>query len=109
MTTASSPTWCAFDSPTAAARIEALESQACSVDLRKCASTAAPTFSEDVACILDRLVHAGFEQAIVLDLTLPEFRETLSVVRVIVPGMDGPGVVRDGPSPRARKRAEGPA
>ena len=54
-------------------------------------------------------MHAGFEQAIVLDLTLPEFRETLSVVRVIVPGMDGPGVVRDGPSPRARKRAEGPA
>jgi YcaO-like protein with predicted kinase domain len=87
-------------------RIEELEAQPCSVDLHECTSMAAQTFSEDVACILDQLVHAGFGRAIVVDLTLPEFRETLSVVRVIVPGMDGPGVVRDGPSPRTRKLAK---
>ena len=86
-------------------RIDELEAQPCSVDLAACASVAAPTFREDVARILDRLVHAGFGRAIVVDLTLAEFRETLAVVRVIVPGMDGPGRVRDGPSARVRKLA----
>jgi YcaO-like protein with predicted kinase domain len=90
-------------------RIEELESQSCSVDLREYTTVAAATFREDVDCILERLVEAGFRRALALDLTLPEFSETLSVVRVIIPGMDGPGVERYGPSGRARKLAEGPA
>ncbi|HLZ26172.1 MAG TPA: YcaO-like family protein [Chloroflexota bacterium] len=88
-----------------AARIAELEAQPPTVDLR--ASHAAPTFEADVETLLDRLVHVGVTQAIVVDLTLPAFGETLSVVRVIVPRLDGPGFDRGDPSPRAAAFAAG--
>jgi ribosomal protein S12 methylthiotransferase accessory factor len=44
------------------------------------------TFDEDVAWELERLLAAGIERAIVVDLTRPEFR--IPVVRVIVPGLE---------------------
>jgi hypothetical protein len=37
----------------------------------------------------------------VVDLTLPPYRDVLSVVRVIVPMLDGPGFEHGHPSPRA--------
>jgi ribosomal protein S12 methylthiotransferase accessory factor len=44
------------------------------------------SFAEDVAWEVDRLIAAGLEQAIVVDLTKPEFG--LPVVRVVVPGLE---------------------
>jgi YcaO-like protein with predicted kinase domain len=44
------------------------------------------TFEEDVKLLLDRLRHVGLEQAIVVDLTKPEFG--VPVVRVVVPGLE---------------------
>jgi ribosomal protein S12 methylthiotransferase accessory factor len=82
-------------------RIAELESQPATVDLRDRQSHAAPTFQQDVEHLLERLVRIGVEQAIVVDLTLPEFRDVLSVVRVIVPMLDGPGFEHGHPSPRA--------
>ncbi len=82
-----------------------LESQPCSVDLRERASDAAASFRQDVELLLERLGGIGVDRTIVVDLTLPEFRDVVSVVRVIVPGLDGPGVVRAQPSPRAAMAA----
>jgi ribosomal protein S12 methylthiotransferase accessory factor len=83
-------------------RIAELEAQPATVDLRTHESEAAPTFDEDVEHLLARLVRVGVTQAIVVDLTLPAFRDVLSVVRVIVPMLDGPGFEQGHPSPRAR-------
>ena len=44
------------------------------------------TFEEDVKLLLDRLREAGLEQAIVVDLTKPEFG--IPVVRVVIPGLE---------------------
>jgi ribosomal protein S12 methylthiotransferase accessory factor len=44
------------------------------------------TFEEDVKLLLDRLRGAGLEQAVVVDLTKPEFG--IPVVRVVVPGLE---------------------
>ena len=82
-------------------RIVELEAQPATVDLREHQSEAAPTFTEDVERLLARLEHVGVTQAIAVDLTLPEFRDVLSVVRVIVPKLDGPGFEQGHPSPRA--------
>jgi YcaO-like protein with predicted kinase domain len=46
------------------------------------------TFAADVAWELDRLRERGFERVIAVDLTKPEFR--LPVVRVVIPGLEGP-------------------
>jgi ribosomal protein S12 methylthiotransferase accessory factor len=88
-------------------RIAELESTPATVDVRAhtTSSAANATFDRDVALLLERLADVGVEQAVVFDLTLPAFREALSVVRVVVPGLDGPAVVRDRPSPRAAKLA----
>jgi ribosomal protein S12 methylthiotransferase accessory factor len=52
-----------------------------------------PTFNselvhDDVEWILGRLVRAEFNQVVVVDLTLPALR--IPVVRVVVPGLEGP-------------------
>jgi len=49
---------------------------------------AGDTFNQDFQLLLDRLIGRGFEQIIAVDLTLPEFR--IPVVRVVVPGLEGP-------------------
>jgi ribosomal protein S12 methylthiotransferase accessory factor len=82
-------------------RILDLEAQPPSVDLRERRSPAATSFEADLEHLLARLASAGLEQTVVVDLTLPEFRDVLSVVRVIVPGLDGPGFEQGHPSPRA--------
>jgi ribosomal protein S12 methylthiotransferase accessory factor len=64
---------------------------------------AGESFEEDVAWELERLAEAGLPQAVVVDLTRPEFH--IPVVRVVVPGLeaphDAPGYV---PGGRARER-----
>jgi ribosomal protein S12 methylthiotransferase accessory factor len=51
------------------------------------------TFDEDLAWELDRLHAVGIERVIVVDLSRPDFG--LSVVRVVIPGLEGPAVVPD--------------
>jgi len=64
---------------------------------------AGQSFDEDVAWELDRLAAAGLHQGVVVDLTRPELG--LSVVRVVVPGLepphDAPGYV---PGKRGREK-----
>jgi ribosomal protein S12 methylthiotransferase accessory factor len=56
------------------------------VDARIRKSQAASTFEEDIEIILEKLKRAGLNQVIVFDLTPPEW--DISVVRVIVPGLE---------------------
>lgn len=64
------------------------------------------TFADDVVWMLDRLQAVGIKQAIVVDLTRPEIG--LPVVRVVVPGLDGPDDDESYvPGPRARAASEG--
>ena len=46
------------------------------------------TFEDDVAEALRRLRSAGIQQVIVVNLTKQEFQ--LPVVRVVIPGLEGP-------------------
>jgi ribosomal protein S12 methylthiotransferase accessory factor len=46
----------------------------------------ADTFEEDVAWELSQLRRAGHDRVVLIDLTLPEIG--LTVVRVVVPGME---------------------
>jgi YcaO-like protein with predicted kinase domain len=58
------------------------------------------TFNEDFERIRDRLLSVGVEQIVAVDLTLPEFG--IPVVRVVVPGLEGPDDDPDYlPGPRA--------
>lgn len=64
------------------------------------------TFQDDFAWMLGQLKAVGIEQAIVVDLTRPEIG--LPVVRVVVPGLDGPDDDDSYvPGPRARAAREG--
>lgn len=69
---------------------------------------AADTLEADVVQILAALSSAGLEEAVMVDLTKPEFG--LPVVRVVVPGLETyhhvPGYL---PGPRARRRLEATA
>jgi ribosomal protein S12 methylthiotransferase accessory factor len=64
----------------------------------------ADDIAADVDWMLRRLASAGMAQALVVDLTMPEYG--LPVVRVVVPGLEGPD---KGPGsdyvPGARARA----
>jgi ribosomal protein S12 methylthiotransferase accessory factor len=61
----------------------------------------AETFDEDVTWELDRLQGAGISQVIAVDLTKPELQ--IPVVRIVVPGLEGPTEKAAGytPGPRA--------
>jgi YcaO-like protein with predicted kinase domain len=64
------------------------------------------SFEEEVAWILRRLKEAGIRQAIAVDLTRPEFE--VSVVRVVVPGLEGSDHHADYvPGPRAQAAMAG--
>ena len=61
------------------------------------------TIREDVDWILGRLRAVGIQQVLVVDLTKPEFG--IPVVRVVIPGLEGPDMGGRGdyvPGPRAR-------
>jgi YcaO-like protein with predicted kinase domain len=49
---------------------------------------AAATFAEDVAWELQRLAAVGIREVVAVDLTRPEF--AVPVVRVVIPGLEGP-------------------
>ena len=61
------------------------------------------SLGEDVSWALDRLLAVGIRQVVTVDLTKPEFG--LPVVRVVIPGLEGPdkgGRSDYVPGPRAR-------
>ena len=60
------------------------------------------TFEGDIAEIISRLQANGVNQVLVKDLTLAEIKEHVRVVRVVVPGLDGPSEL---PNYRPGKRA----
>ena len=71
----------------ASREINWIESYPPTVDASHLPSEATDTFEEDIALILSKLKCAGRQQAIVVDLTPPDWE--ISVVRVIVPGLEG--------------------
>jgi ribosomal protein S12 methylthiotransferase accessory factor len=83
-----------------ASQIKSLEAIPATVDARRQRAGAAPTLEGDVHIILDRLKQVGLGQVIVFDLTLPGF--DISVVRVIVPGLEGYKFNYYRPGPRAQ-------
>jgi len=79
--------------------IEFLESVPPTVDAGEIRSEATPAFEGDVHLVLQKLRSAGLDQAVVLDLTHPGF--DISVVRVIVPGLEGYRLESTAPGRRA--------
>ncbi len=61
-------------------------------------SLARDTFEDDLGCLLDAVRAVGVQQVVVVDLTRADIG--LPVVRVVVPGLEGPG----GHLPGARAR-----
>lgn len=71
-----------------------------SADFRRIPTTNFNSLGEDVDWMLERLQAVGMRQVISVDLTRPEFR--VPVVRVVIPGLEGPDDHDDYcPGPRA--------
>jgi ribosomal protein S12 methylthiotransferase accessory factor len=68
-----------------------LQMQAPPKSFSACPSEARETFDEDVAWALDRLRHAGIARVVAVDLRHPEL--DIPVVRVVIPGLEGPAVI----------------
>jgi ribosomal protein S12 methylthiotransferase accessory factor len=67
--------------------VPTMESLVPTVDARDRKSEATPTFEGDTILALRKIREVGLSQAIVIDLTRPDF--PISVVKVIVPGLEG--------------------
>jgi len=67
--------------------LQAIDGIEATADARQRTSLATSTFEGDVQVLLEKLVRAGLDQVIVFDLSMPE--TGVSVVRVIVPGLEG--------------------
>ena len=80
--------------------VQLLESVRPTVDAWELTSQATPVFEADVQIVLQKLRWAGLNRVVVLDLTHPGF--DISVVRVIVPGMEGYRFDNSTPGHRAR-------
>ena len=77
-------------------------------DFQDVPSCESDTLREDVEWVLRRLRSAGIQQVLVVDLTKPEFG--IPVVRVVVPGLEGPDKGGRGdyvPGPRAHAARQG--
>jgi ribosomal protein S12 methylthiotransferase accessory factor len=70
------------------------------VDARERRSLATATFEGDVHVILSHLARIGMDQVIVFDLSRPVF--PIRVVKVVVPGLEGPSMRCAPMGPRAR-------
>jgi len=71
------------------------------VDFTSIANQQFATFKEDVDWMLAQLVNIGIDEVVCVDLSKPTF--DIPVVRVVIPGLEGPHDVDDYvPGPRAR-------
>jgi ribosomal protein S12 methylthiotransferase accessory factor YcaO len=73
-------------------------------DFADASSKESETLEEDVLWELEQLQTAGIEEVVVVDLTKAEFQ--IPVVRVVVPGLEGPDGTDYVPGERARIRAD---
>jgi ribosomal protein S12 methylthiotransferase accessory factor len=76
----------AHDSPSI---VSALREQPATVDVSNVRSHASATFEADISYVLHGLEGIGIGTCVVVDLTPTVFRSSLSVVRVVVPGLFG--------------------
>jgi ribosomal protein S12 methylthiotransferase accessory factor len=84
------------------------EGGGCRVDTRTIPSVATATIDGDVAVVLKRLAEAGLRQAIAVDLCGAAWELAIRVVRVVVPGLEGPtDAARYRPGPRVRALTDG--
>lgn len=81
-----------------------IESNPPTVDARERKSQATSTFEEDIEIILKKLKNSGLNQVIVFDLSPPDWN--ISVVRVIVPGLEASFHTTYNPKQRAIAFAE---
>lgn len=81
-----------------------LEANPATIDAREKKSQATSTFEEDIEVILEKLKRVGLNQVIVFDLTPPGWE--ISVVRVIVPGLEASFHTTYNPKKRAIAFAE---
>jgi ribosomal protein S12 methylthiotransferase accessory factor len=72
-------------------------------DFRAVSSHCFDSFDEECRWLLGRLAAVGCSRVLAVDLTKPEFG--LPVVRVVIPGLEGPDDADYLPGPRARKGA----
>lgn len=75
------------------------------VDARGLQSEATPSFEEDIHLCIEKLKKVGIDQVIVFDITEPDFAG--SVVRVVVPGLEGYITSLYTPGSRARDYLRG--
>jgi ribosomal protein S12 methylthiotransferase accessory factor len=87
------------------AAIRQLEAEPATADARR-PSEATPTHHGDVQVLIERLQSAGMQRVAVFELPIPEGQ--LSVVRVVVPGLEGVVSRTYAPGPRARQRLSRP-
>jgi ribosomal protein S12 methylthiotransferase accessory factor len=85
--------------------VDELESEPESIDISSVVTQATPTFDSDITIVLERLAAAGSRHVVAVELTLPEFAEVLSVVRLVVPGLHGLDLRGTGASQRAQLAA----
>ena len=76
-------------------------------DFRAIASHGFDSFEEECRWLLARLERVGCSRVLAVDLTKPEFG--LPVVRVVIPGLEGPDNADCAPGPRARAARVRPA
>ena len=74
---------------------------AASVSADRHLSAATSSFGQDVTTVIERLLAAGLDSAIVVDLTDPDLQ--IPVVRVVVPGLEGYMFDHYRPGPRAQR------
>ncbi|KJR41539.1 YcaO-like domain protein [Candidatus Magnetoovum chiemensis] len=58
------------------------------IDARQTKSTTSNSFENDISLCLDKIKQVGLNQVIVLDITKDEFKD-ISVIRVVIPGLEG--------------------
>jgi YcaO-like protein with predicted kinase domain len=81
-------------------RFDAATRAPASVDASELVSEATETFEGDIDLLLARLQQVGLNQVIVFDLSRPDF--PFSVVRVVVPGLEGHMFEQYAPGRRAQ-------
>src|SRR5438270_1978262 len=87
----------AHDSPSVITNLLALPA---TVDARR-AEFCGPAFEDHIEYIVARLTEIGIEHVVVVDLTPAAFRDTVVVLRVVAPGLGGPGVANASVKSRA--------
>jgi len=81
----------ADSSPVVKRRLDIIMNESVECDFENIDTYTYGTIEEDLRWLLQRMSNAGIKQALIVDLTLPEFK--IPVIRALVPGLeDGIGI-----------------